>query len=56
VQEEVYTKGETMKIKLLNHDNVIVKVLEFDERTKVATVKIFGSLVKFRKDEYEVVK
>ena len=33
-----------------------MKVEKFDEKTEVATVKFFGTMQDFRKDEYKIVK
>ena len=44
-----------MKVKLLKH-NVIIQVDSFDAKTKVITVKIFGTMCKFQEHEYEIVK
>ena len=48
-------KREKMKIKLLNHD-VVLRVEHYDAKTKVATVKMFGTMCKFQEHEYEVVE
>jgi len=44
-----------MKIKLLNHD-IVISVEHYGARTKVVTVKIFGTMCKFQEHEYEVVE
>ena len=44
-----------MKIKILAHD-VIIGVEHYDKKTKVATVKLFGTICKFQEHEYEVVE
>ena len=44
-----------MKIKIFNHD-VVLQVERYDAKTKVVTVKIFGTMCKFQKHEYEVVE
>jgi len=43
-----------MKIKIFSHD-VVLQVEHYDAKTKVATVKIFGTMCKFQEHEYEVV-
>lgn len=53
--DEKYTLGEKMKIRILKH-NITMKVEKFDEKTEVATVKFFGTMQDFRKDEYKIVK
>lgn len=44
-----------MKVKLIHHDNAILPVYSFNEKTKTVTIKIFGTLCKFQEREYEVV-
>ena len=44
-----------MKIKIFNHD-VVLQVEHYDARTKVATVKIFGTMCKFQEHEYTLIK
>jgi len=44
-----------MTIRIIKHE-VELKVSSFDEKTGVATVKFFGTMQKFRKDEYEIVE
>ncbi len=45
-----------MKVKLLHHDNVILKAHSYNEKTKVVVVKMFGTLCSFNEREYEVVE
>jgi len=44
-----------MKIRLLDH-KIILSVEHYDAKTKVVTVKIFGTMCKFQKHEYEVIE
>jgi len=44
-----------MKVKLLKH-KIIMSVYKFDEITEVITVKIFGTMCKFQKHEYQIIK
>ena len=44
-----------MKIQILKH-NITLSVAKFDEKTEVATVKFFGTMQQFRKDEYKIVE
>jgi len=44
-----------MKIKIFDY-NIVLPVEHYDAKTKVATVKMFGTMCKFREHEYEVVK
>ena len=44
-----------MTIYITKHD-IKLKVSSFDEKSEVATVKFFGTMQKFRKDEYEIVE
>ena len=44
-----------MKIRINGH-NVVLNVEHYDARTKVATVKIFGSMHKFQEHEYKIIE
>jgi len=44
------------RVKIYKHGDVILDAVEIDEKTKVATVKIFGTLCKFMQHEYEKVE
>ena len=44
-----------MKVKVLKY-NIVLSVYNIDKATGVVTLKIFGTLCKFSKSEYEVVK
>ena len=44
-----------MKVKLLKHE-IVLSVEKYDETTKVAIVKFFGTMCKFQKHEYEIVE
>jgi len=44
-----------MKIKIFSH-NVVLRVEHYDAKTKVATVKMFGTMCKFREYEYKIIK
>ena len=44
-----------MRVKLLKHD-IVMNVKEFDEKTKVVTIKFFGTDCKFQEHEYEIVE
>ena len=44
-----------MKVRLKNHQ-IVMEVDSFDAKTKVITVKIFGTMCKFQEHEYEVVE
>ena len=45
-----------MKVKLLFHDNMILKVHSYNEKTKVVVVKMFGFSCPFNEREYEAVE
>jgi len=45
-----------MKVKLLFHDNVILKVHSYNEETKVVVIKMFGTMCSFNEREYKVVE
>jgi len=44
-----------MKIRINEH-KVVLNVEYYDAKTKVVTVKIFGSMCKFQEHEYSVVE
>ena len=44
-----------MKVKLKKH-SIVMRVYHYDEVTKVITVKIFGTMCKFQKHEYEIIE
>jgi len=44
-----------MRVRLLKW-NIVMNTHKYDADTKVATVKFFGTMQRFREDEYEVVK
>lgn len=44
-----------MKIKLIKHD-IIINVSDYDAKNGVATVKLYGTLCKFQKHEYEIIE
>jgi hypothetical protein len=43
-----------MKVRLKNHQ-IVMSVEHYDAKTKVVTVKIFGTMCKFQEHEYEIV-
>ena len=45
-----------MKVKLLFHDNVMLTAHNYNEKTKVVVVKMFGTMCSFNEREYEVVE
>ena len=44
-----------MKIEILAH-SAVLSVEHYDAKTKVATVKMFGSMCKFQEHEYKIIK
>ena len=44
-----------MKVRIKKHD-VVLGVEYYDAKTKVVTVKMFGTMCKFMEHEYEVVE
>ena len=44
-----------MKVKIKEHD-VVLSAEHYDAKTKVVTVKMFGTMCKFQEHEYEVVE
>ena len=44
-----------MRIRIKDHD-VELDVEHYDAKTKVVIVKIFGTMCKFQKHQYEVIK
>lgn len=44
-----------MKVRILKND-IVLTVKSFNEKTKIITVSICGTICKFRQNEYEVVE